>query len=323
MKTAAGSFRDPSGYVYDQGDKIVRTVTEHYQEHWEKVLPFLHKMAKKGHILPFEEVAPLPGVWKTLQVERLPFVSYPYEWSHEQLKDAALLTLRLQKSALAHGLVLKDASAYNVQFIGKKPVFIDHLSFEVWQEGTPWTAYGQFCSHFLAPLALEANVALRCGLLSRLWIDGVPLDVAAAMLPKRRKWNPGLNFHIFTHARMQKKYADAGKQQAQTVQTTKVTKEYLVGLADSLARLIQGKAMALPAVSTEWGDYYSNTNYTEEAADRKYALVSQVAARYAGGALALDMGQTPAGIPGPSPRILPRCWLPTSTRWRWTATMPR
>lgn len=290
MKTAPGSFRDPSGHVYEQDGMIYRTIAESYRQHWEKAEPFLKSMAKKGIALPFEEVEPFPGAWKTLRVERLPFVSYPYEWSFSQLKDAALLTLRLQKNALKKGLVLKDASAYNVQFIGKKPVFIDLLSFEVWREGTPWTAYKQFCTHFLAPLALMANVELRCGLLPRLWIDGIPLDVAAAMMPKKRKWNPGLNFHLFTHARMQGRYSDAGAEQAETVKNARVTADYLMGLVDSLERLLQSKALTLPGVSTEWGDYYDDTNYSDEAADQKYAIVSQIALEHAGGQLALDLG---------------------------------
>ncbi|MDL2205319.1 hypothetical protein LJC33_00220 [Eubacteriales bacterium OttesenSCG-928-N13] len=247
-------------------------------------------MADEGLVLPFEEVAPVLGAWKTIQVERLPFISYPYEWSFHQLKDAALLTLRLQKDALKSGLILKDASAYNIQFVGKRPVFIDLLSFETWQEGTLWGAYKQFCTHFLAPLALMANVDLRCGSLSQLWIDGIPLDVAAKMMPRKAKWNPGLNFHLFTHARLQDKYSDSGNQYAAKVKGAKVTREYLIGLAESLERLLAGKALSLPKVTTEWGDYYSKTNYSEKSADEKYTIVEALARKYAGGGLTMDLG---------------------------------
>lgn len=289
MRTAPGSFRDPSGQVIEKDGNIYRTITNVYRPHWEKVRPFLDALVQDHLLLPFEEVEPLAGAWKTLRVERLPFISYPYEWSFHQLRDAALLTLELQRRALSHGLILKDASAYNVQFIGKRPVFIDLLSFEPWEEGAPWVAYRQFCTHFLAPLALMATDDLRCGLLSRLWIDGIPLDVAASMLPRRKKWNPGLNFHIFLHARLQNKYADSGEETGQ-VKSAKVTAAYLKNLADSLERLIRGKAMRLPEVSTEWGDYYSHTNYSDLASDHKYTIVSDMAQQAGDGRLALDLG---------------------------------
>lgn len=289
MKTASGSFRDPSGYVYEKDGAIYRTITRHYQSHWEKVEPFLAELAKERLVVPFEDSTPIEGAWKTLKVEKLPFISYPYEWSYDQLKDAALLTLDLQKRALRQGLILKDASAYNIQFVGGKPIFIDHLSFEVWEEGAPWVAYRQFCSHFLAPLALLSSVDLQCGLLSRIWIDGIPLEVAAAMLPKSKRLNPGLNFHLFLHARMQQKYADA-ENHTDKVKSIKMTSDYLLNLAGSLERLILSKALQLPRVSTEWGDYYSNTNYTEESAGQKLSLVEQAARLHHTGGLAVDLG---------------------------------
>lgn len=289
METASGSFRDPGGQVFEDGGRIYRTIYQTYQDQWERVGPFLTAMAKKGLVLPFAEVSPLPGTWKTLLVETIPFISYPYEWSYDQMKDAALLTLELQRQALSMGLILKDASAYNVQFIGNRAVFIDLLSFEIWQEGTPWIAYKQFCSHFLAPLALTAVVDLRCTAMAKLWIDGIPLDLAAAMMPKKKRWNPGLNFHLFLHAGMQHKYSDTDKYAGKARSVT-VTAKYLTGLADSLERLIQSKALALPEVTTEWGDYYNNTNYTEQAAQAKSRVVAETAADYSGGSLALDIG---------------------------------
>ena len=73
-----------------------------------------------------------PGL---LRHERLPFVSYPYEWPFEMLKDAALLQLGLLDEALAEGFVLKDGSPYNVQWRGSEPVFVDVGSFERLREG--------------------------------------------------------------------------------------------------------------------------------------------------------------------------------------------
>src|SRR3989344_3844063 len=86
--------------------------------------------------------------YKIIKPEIIPFISYPYEWSFSQLKDAALLTLKIQKAAIYFGMILKDASAYNIQFKNGRPIFIDTLSFEKYVEDSPWVAYRQFCQHF-------------------------------------------------------------------------------------------------------------------------------------------------------------------------------
>ena len=146
-------------------------------------------------------------VYKVLRPEQLPFISYPYEWSFSQLKDAALATLEIQRRALAHGMTLKDASAYNIQFSRGNPLLIDTLSFEMYREGQSWIAYKQFCQHFLAPLLLMSYRDVRLGQLLRVYIDGIPLDLAASLLPKHSYLNLGVAMHLHLHARAQKRYA--------------------------------------------------------------------------------------------------------------------
>ncbi len=136
-----------------------------------------------SHELAPLDVAPEPGAALVIRPHEVPFISYPYEWAFSQLREAALLTLEVQRRALAVGMWLRDASAYNVQFDGGRPVLIDSLSFEVADVTRPWPAYRQFCKHFLAPLALMAHRDLRCGLMLRDFIDGLPLDLAAGLLP--------------------------------------------------------------------------------------------------------------------------------------------
>src|SRR6185295_13694272 len=119
--------------------------------------------------------------------EPIPFVSYPYEWSFGELKAAALATLEIEGRAVAHGMGLKDASAYNIQFRGVRPVLVDTLSFERLEREAPWVAYRQFCQHFLAPLALMSRRDVRLSQLLRIYIDGVPLDLASELLPGRSR----------------------------------------------------------------------------------------------------------------------------------------
>lgn len=271
----AASFRDPSGYVYAGNGKIIRAVNECYAPHYTRMRDsgFLDAVWERGWMVRFaEEGTPsLPGAWKTLDTEAVPFVSFPYEWSFSQLKAAALLTLDIQAEALEHDLVLKDASAYNVQFIGARPVFIDILSLETYKEGTPWVAYAQFCRHFLAPLLLMAKVDINGGLLLRNFIDGLPLDMTSAMLPWKTKFSPAIQLHIHLHAKMQKKHADT-RESADKASKIKISKKTVQNLAQGLRALVE--KLHLPPTSTTWGDYYSDTNYSEGAFSAKHEIVA-------------------------------------------------
>src|SRR5207244_4306218 len=91
-----------------------------------------------------------------LRHETIPFISYPYEWPFGMLQDAALLQLELMHRALEEGMILKDTTPFNVQWIGSRPVFIDLTSFVRWTPGDPWLGYRQFCEMFLFPLFLQS-----------------------------------------------------------------------------------------------------------------------------------------------------------------------
>ena len=284
----AGSFRDPSGAVYLSGGRILRTINHSFADKWRAVenSGFTEEAVRQGLLLPFSEVAPLEGSWKTLQVDRLPFISYPYEWSFGQLKDAALHTLALMALALEYGLILRDASGYNIQFFNGCPVFIDHLSFEPREQNAPWVAYLQFCKHFLAPLTLMRYKSPLCGKMLSLWIDGLPLELASALLPWRTRLSPMLQIHIHTHARMQQQHADA-RESAEKVKQVKVGEKVVPQLCESLRMTIDN--LRLPNMKTEWGDYYEDTNYSGESAEDKACFVRQVASAHPG-TLAVDLG---------------------------------
>ncbi|MCK4632380.1 MAG: SAM-dependent methyltransferase, partial [candidate division Zixibacteria bacterium] len=179
-----GSFRDPSGFIFTREGTVYRQVNKSYQNDFDLLISsgLYQKLIDKKLLVSHDEVEIDSGqselAYKIIRPEQVPFVSYPYEWSFSQLKDAALTTLRMQKIALKHGMSLKDASAYNIQFIGNRPVMIDTLSFETYREGSPWVAYKQFCQHFLAPLALMSRTDVRLSQLLRVYIDGIPLDLA-------------------------------------------------------------------------------------------------------------------------------------------------
>jgi len=205
--------------------------------------------------------------YKVIQPERVPFISYPYEWSFSQLKDAALATLSLQKRALKYDMSLKDASAYNIQFVRGKPTLIDTLSFEKYKEGQPWIAYRQFCQHFLAPLALMAYRDIRLGQFLRVYIDGVPIDLVSRLLPAATRLNFGLLTHIHLHAGAEKRFA------GESVGQAKMSRNALVGLIESLEASV--KRLTWKPSGTRWWNYYDNTNYSDAAFEHKKQLVGE------------------------------------------------
>jgi len=229
----------------------------------------------KGLLISHAEVKVDPAdpgpAYKVIAPEVIAFVSYPYEWSFSEYKDAALATLNIQKIALKNGISLKDASAYNIQFHRGKPILIDTLSFEIYEEGKPWVAYRQFCQHFLVPLALMAYRDIRLSQLQRIYIDGIPLDLASRLLPRRAQLNFGLFSHIFLHARAQNTFAD--KAVGKSKFNIGMSKKALFGLIESLESTI--RRLIWNPGRTEWGNYYNLTNYTDLAFIQKKDLVSE------------------------------------------------
>lgn len=270
------SFRDPSGYVFHRDGHLYRKVNPVYMKIYAKLVEsgLYQSLTSSGSLISHEEVAgDLLGNdgGVVLQPKVVPFISYPYEWSFEQLKDAALLTLSIAEVAIRHNMVLKDASAYNIQFLDGSPVFIDTLSFDEYREGAPWVAYAQFCRHFLAPLWLAAHVDYRCMLISRDFIDGIPLDYACRMLGPMRRLDFTELVHLRIHAKLQQtKAGDRGE----STRGKRMPKTALLGLLDNLKAGIT-KLEWKPG-RTEWGEYYKNTNYSDEATLKKNSLIHDI-----------------------------------------------
>lgn len=274
----AASFRDPSGFLFRRNDQIFRQINVAYKEDYDLLMfsGLFDKLAQKGWLISHTEVdeSPLSEelAYKVIRPEKVKFISYPYEWSFSQLKDAALHTLKIQKKALQAGMVLKDASAYNIQFHHGNPVLIDTLSFTKYKEGQPWVAYRQFCQHFLAPLALMSKVDIRLSKLLQIYIDGIPLDLASQLLPRLSRLNGGILTHIHLHAYAQKRYSDPSEKRAH--KNIRVSKDALIGLIESLENTV--KKLTWKVHGTDWAEYYQATNYTDESFEQKKGIVSEL-----------------------------------------------
>ncbi len=273
--TDSGSFRDPSGFIFTKDSVIYRQVNSIYKEHYDHFISSgLYKsLVDSNRLISHEEVstdfALTSNAYKVLKPEIVPFISYPYEWCFSQLKDAALLTFSLQKIALEYDMILKDASAYSIQFVNGAPIFIDTISFEIYMEGQPWIAYKRFCQHFLAPLALMTYSDFRLNQLLQTNIDGIPLDLASLLLPFKSRFRISLMLHIHMHAKAQKRYAD----KAVKKQTSKMSKTALIGIIDSLELAV--KRLHWKPRGTEWADYYDITNYSPDSFQIKKQVVAE------------------------------------------------
>jgi SAM-dependent methyltransferase len=270
-----GSFRDPSGFVYSRDGILYRQVNLGFRPQFEGFLAsgLYDELVRDSLLVPHEQagldLAATSEAYAILRPERVAFISYPYEWSFGQLQDAASLTLEIQERALARGFTLRDSSAYNVQFQAGRPVFIDTLSFEPLEEGKAWSAYKQFCEHFLVPLTLMSSVDIRCGVLLRSYLDGIPLDLGSRLLP-RRSWASLSTFlHIHLHAWVQGRYA--GRAASSTVKNRRMGRDALLRLVKNLGSAV--RRLSWRASGTEWADYTVDNNYSETAARSKRDLV--------------------------------------------------
>ncbi|MEI7847542.1 MAG: class I SAM-dependent methyltransferase [Chloroflexota bacterium] len=281
----SASFRDPNGFLFTREGLLYRQINTSYAENYALLMEsgLYEKLIKANLLISHTEVSIPPAeaglAHKIIQPEYIPFISYPYEWSFSQLKDAALATLAVQKRSLKAGLTLKDASAYNIQFQRSKAVLIDSLSFEIYHEGEPWVAYKQFCQHFLAPLALMAKTDIRLSQLLRIYIDGVPLDLASRLLPLSSHFNFGLLTHLHLHAQVQTRYADKAVQHPAQTKSARMSLPALLALIDNLSSTV--KKLEWTPAGTEWGNYYKITNYSNSAFEHKKSLVTEWVTRVA------------------------------------------
>ena len=276
-----GSFRDPKGHIYLKNNRVFRTIRTPGMADFRAVedTGLLSDLVERGWLLPYEDVAigDLPfkaedGTERVLEHPKLPFVSYPYEWCFSELQDAALLHLDIQIAALDAGVTLSDATAYNVQFVGGKPVFIDHLSFQPYREGEMWLGHKQFTDQFLNPLLLTAKTGVSFNNWFRGGLEGIPATDLSPLLPLRSKFGLKMFTQVVLQARLEKKNrhnlsADA----ADRIRNTKFPKAAYRGMLTSLRGWIAG--LKPKGLLTEWGDYTTTTSYTDDEAAKKDAFV--------------------------------------------------
>ena len=266
------SFRDPSGFVFESAGKLYRQINASYAEDYDLLMQSgLYKLlTERGWLITHEEVdlhvANATGGYKTILPQFVPFIAYPYEWCFEQLQDAAILTLQILKSAIDHGMILKDASPYNIQFRFGIPIQIDTLSFQKYDERQPWIAYRQFCECFLYPLLVAKYTGLETHRLFMAYPQGIPARVAAGLLPLKSRFTLSNWLHVFLAASVSK----PGQQKETDFNKSKLLRIilHLESIITALKPRVKNKSV--------WDHYYEEEILNDQYLNDKKEIVKRM-----------------------------------------------
>jgi hypothetical protein len=288
IQPLASSYRDPSGFMFEANGVLYRQINNSFKSHFDHFIEsgcYAHLVREKL-LIPHEEINEnITGnldCYKTIRPERLAFISYPYEWSFDMLKDAALLTLQLAKECLSFGVILKDATPYNIQWHNGKMIFIDTLSFEKYNETEPWIAYRQFCECLLGPLLLMHYSRQHLQNLMLAYPEGVPLSIVKSLLPFRSRFSFFTSLHIYLHERLTR----PGKQTQQ--KTAAFSKTKILNLLNSLESLV--KNLKASDRQTNWSEYYGEAGQRGDYVEQKKNIIDNWLNNLPGTKTAVDLG---------------------------------
>ncbi|MDP8956829.1 MAG: class I SAM-dependent methyltransferase [Actinomycetota bacterium] len=278
-----GSFRDWDSRVFYDDGRVLRVLSDEGLRDWLALAEssLFADAVVEGKVVGTSRLssaaAPETLVGRAaavLEHERLPFVSYPYEWPFSMLRDAAVLQLELLRRAVAEGLMMKDASSYNVQWRGATPVFVDVGSFTRLAEGEPWQGYRQFCMLFLNPLLLQAYKGIPFQPWLRGKLAGISPGEARSVMSSRDLLRRGVLTHVALHARLERRHGETDRDVKRELRAAGFRTDLIVANVRRLERLVRGLEWR-PHVS-EWSEYGATTSYTAADAARKEAFVREI-----------------------------------------------
>lgn len=267
ISSHAASYKDRDGFIFKHRDNFYRCINTSYFNNYRLLMQsgLYTQLTKKKWLIPHEEITGNTELNADGTIIILPqqiqYISYAYEWSFAMWQDAALLTLNIAREAIEKGMLLKDATPFNIQFVNGKPVFIDTLSFEQYDAQQPWVAYRQFCECFVAPLLLQQYCHVEMGKLFTVYPNGIPLEIVKSLLPSNAKWNLHNYLHVYLQAAVK-----TGKEKQNTAAAKSFSKQKMLVLLNGLSNYV---AKLHPKKSkTTWDDYYDGTilsnNYLQE-----------------------------------------------------------
>lgn len=277
------SFRDPMSRVFVRDGSVYRAFTEAGAQHWAAFdRTGLRKELEQALLLipswiPPRSLSPLPAPSAglsplVLEHPSIPFISYPQEWCFSMLQEAALLHLTLLEKLIPKGLMLKDASPFNVQFVGPSPIFIDVGSIQLHEPGSPWPALHQFCWTMLNPLLISAFLGFPFTRLLAAEPNGIDTDTTARIFGRRYWWHPTVMMYVYLQASLERRYKTRPLSDHAT--RLRLSAPALTAIVSSLKR----KVAALRPVPrpSGWLDYSNSHSYSKEslAAKRDFVVTA-------------------------------------------------
>ena len=279
-----GSFRDPLSRVFVGDDRVVRAFTQEGAKDITAVWgrKSIQGALQSGELIESNIVEPssvgLSAPWTSAMTHpMLPFISYPYEWTFSMLKDAALLQLKLTRETLADGIGLKDATPYNVQFIGSRPQFIDAGSFERRRKGDPWYGYKQFCEMYLYPLMMQGYLGVQYQPYLRGSVNGISPETMRKLLPASiRHPRKGRLTHVVLHAAASTRFADSDTDVKKATAKAGMNAQVLDATMRKLENIV--RKLNLGDKKSTWSNYSERGHYLESSLDEKQKFVRDAVA---------------------------------------------
>jgi len=285
----AGSFRDPDGSVFFVDDSVYRSISEKFLPIIKNLTQseFFQKYIEEGRIISTTLITNkfnISGHY-VIQHEKIPFLSYPYEWSFYMLKDAALLTLDILKKCLESGYILKDGTAWNVTYHCGRMVFFDVMSIDIYTEGQTWNGYQQFCNEFLYPLFIKAYKDIDFQPLFKGSLSGIDPILVRKIFKTKDVFKPGILKHVFLNTMLisNKKLAAA------TLKNKfKLPKPVLLGIVDDLVKVVE--SLKCDNKNSVWIDYAQNNTYADQDEVEKIAFIKEFSAYCPANSKIIDLG---------------------------------
>lgn len=288
-----GSYRDRRGHVFYANGNVYRSILLSGEADYKKIRDqgIIQDSIEKGFLVGTREIEKddlkkyvsrnaEEDISYILKHEKVPFISYPYEWSFSQLKTAALHHLDFQLFLLERDAVLRDATAYNIQFINARPIFIDLLSIAPYEQGMYWHGYRQFCEQFLNPLLLYAYRNIPHFDWYRGSGGGVKTTDLSPLLPLTKKLKLSLLIHVVLHSYMENKASNNAKGIVHKINNKKPPsskesyKQMLLQIRDTIRKLELSSRF-----KTVWADYAADNSYDSIQKDEKKQIVADFVKR--------------------------------------------
>ncbi|HEY7440414.1 MAG TPA: methyltransferase [Acidimicrobiia bacterium] len=285
VRREPSSFRDPAATVFYSGQRVLRGLDQQAARDWERLVssPFFTAALESGDVVDTRELqreeipSDAPGGFVTvLEHERIPVVSYPYEWTFSMLRDAALLHLQLLLDALSEGTTMKDGYAFNMQWRGVHPTFIDISSFERVKAG-PWIGYRQFCQTFLYPLLLEAHLGVPFQRYLLGHLNGLEPSDMRRFFPGRRRFKRGVFTHVYLQSVAEKHVTGGGQKLTEDLGKEGFGKELTAASVRKLHKLIT--KLHSKRADSGWKAYRETCSYSDDDRVAKQEFVTMVVDR--------------------------------------------